>query len=701
MTDTTRPTCDYKACFKHLCDLILDKSTSDTLSLVAPLEKSTDREISETYVCDIITSYILTRTVNSKEGSDLAIPNRCNIGTDLLNDLEVFDGYQNNNSCTTLLYSIVKSPEWKYANHKLQGSVLYLRKILANPIHDIDALLNRQEYVRKVCASYIGHRQMLDNAFTTCSDNEHHMAWVYDATKHTSDDLHDMVYLNCWFLGWLDKSESVLTGYNLYRIIISPLVGIITPIVYVIVPYLIIRYKFKLVVPFTFYIKMLLKSMFAPIPLLSQNVDRVRRISLAISILFYFQSIFNNIELSKALYKVTRVLVTHMNGFARFVSSAKIILDHLYTPHLVVAKKSEFAFTLDEINDDTNYFNSDTNYISFSLFCNFGKQLCLYKTLNKDHYVDLIKMVYLTDCIRSIGMLTYEDPTSQSETRLMSYSTFDRNAENKPLLHIQALYHPCLLQRKFADIVKNDVVLGGQNACNMLLTGPNAGGKSTIIKSIMLAILLSQTLTVSNSQSTCLRPFKLISTQINIPDCKGSQSLFEAEMYRSKMNLDDLMSLHNNEMSIIAMDEIFSSTNPVEGVSGAYAIAKRLGTYSNAINIISTHYTYLSKLEKDTGTFVNYKMNVIQDASGQVTAYPYTLQRGISKQYVALDLLKQNGFDNSILDIAMDIKRSLLQKRKSKNTTKTIVATEMPTTVENTQEKEQPSVTLVKDTQDE
>ena len=73
----------------------------------------------------------------------------------------------------------------------------------------------------------------------------------------------------------------------------------------------------------------------------------------------------------------------------------------------------------------------------------------------------------------------------------------------------------------------------------------------------------------------------LINTYLNIPDCKNKESLFEAEMHRSRDYLNKLKELGEQDFSFIVMDEIFSSTNPEEGISGAYAICNKLSDYKN------------------------------------------------------------------------------------------------------------------------
>ena len=105
------------------------------------------------------------------------------------------------------------------------------------------------------------------------------------------------------------------------------------------------------------------------------------------------------------------------------------------------------------------------------------------------------------------------------------------------------------------------------------------------------------------------------------------------------------------------MDEIFNSTNPEEGISGAYAIGEKLASYNNSVSIITTHFSYLTKLENDK-QFKNYKIPIKRDADENIV-YPYKITPGISNQYIALELLRNKGFNNDLVDNAENICKNL------------------------------------------
>jgi hypothetical protein len=185
------------------------------------------------------------------------------------------------------------------------------------------------------------------------------------------------------------------------------------------------------------------------------------------------------------------------------------------------------------------------------------------------------------------------------------------------------------------------------NFRTMLITGANGTGKSTYIKSIIECIILSQTIGIAPAEKFILTPFKNITTYLNIPDCQGKESLFQAEMSRCLNQLNILeKSEQDGEFSFNIMDEIFVSTNYQEGMSGAYAIIKQLGKYEKCINIITTHYDVLAEIPELQLSKYYFDINI--DDNENITK-DYKVKYGVSKKHMALRLLKQKGFNTDII----------------------------------------------------
>lgn len=231
-----------------------------------------------------------------------------------------------------------------------------------------------------------------------------------------------------------------------------------------------------------------------------------------------------------------------------------------------------------------------------------------------------------------------------------------------PHLSLKHFWHPMLNP---AVAVPSSVALGHPDHQNMVLTGPNAGGKSTILKGIILSALLSQTIGIAPCQKAYLTPFKTIQTHLNIIDDLGSaKSMFRAEVNRAQHLLSSIDMLEKEEHALIALDEMFNSVTPQEGEATAYSTGRYLAHYPNVMTLLVTHFPRLTQLPEATnGVYENYKVTVERNEDGSFH-YPFTLEQGPSNQVIALELLKQDGFDPHILSYAYHhLERDLVGKK--------------------------------------
>jgi DNA mismatch repair protein MutS len=179
---------------------------------------------------------------------------------------------------------------------------------------------------------------------------------------------------------------------------------------------------------------------------------------------------------------------------------------------------------------------------------------------------------------------------------------------------------------------------------NSVLTGPNTGGKSTVIKGIMINVLMAQTFGIAPSQSLTITPFAKLNCFMNISDdIATGASLFKSEVARAKKLLDMVQNLESNEFSFVIIDEVFTGTSPQEGEMAALRFAQKLGSYSNNVGIIATHYPKMTELEKGTnGMFRNHHVEILRNDDGSLNR-TFKLKNGPSFFNVAFDILEEEG----------------------------------------------------------
>ena len=107
----------------------------------------------------------------------------------------------------------------------------------------------------------------------------------------------------------------------------------------------------------------------------------------------------------------------------------------------------------------------------------------------------------------------------------------DHTKKNKdsPVLKMKKMYHPSVqLQNKGCKIIKNNINLKK----NKIITGPNAAGKTTLLKAVTVNLLISQQFGFGYYKKGKITPFDNIHCYINIPDTGSRDSLFGAEARR-------------------------------------------------------------------------------------------------------------------------------------------------------------------------
>ena len=564
--------------------------------------------------------------------------------SNLYNDLEMFIDYKHGDD------TLFKKLDKTYTS----GGSYYLKNILLNPIHNIKSLNLKKKSLDKIFTLIENDKEVIIKNLEILNEYQNNVHWILNDMNEDTNNLINMLYFNSFILRNLNNSSHILTLKNIYKIFLLPTIGIITPIVYFILPYLVIRFKFGVQFSFKTFIKFIYNyyvnlnfgNMFG-----NSKLNTIRKVWALFSLMFYFNSIFNSIELSKLTHKINMLICNHINSISKYIKSGYTIIEKIYNDTDFNNIFSNLNYDIKNIKYLLNFRDLKNIECNNEYFSNFGEKLNLFKFLEKDKIKDFLNITYLCDTIVSLYLIKKEFNLS-SPKYIESF---------KPVVNIKGFVHP-----NINNPIKNDVMLDNRN--NIIITGPNAAGKSTFIKAIAINILLSQTICMTFAESTELTPFYYISSQINIVDAKGQESLFQAEMNRIIENINNVDECNKDKKySILFLDELFNSTNIIEGLSGSYSICKKLGNIDTNITLLTTHYNYLNKLENNTKRFKNYKME--SKNNNNKIEFPYKIQKGYSKQYIALELLKNNENlkNNKELFVdAINFKNNLFKKSKIK-----------------------------------
>jgi DNA mismatch repair protein MutS len=550
--------------------------------------------------------------------------------------------------------------------HTKIGSLI-LKNILLKPIHNVNVLKDRQNIFNKV--SNIKN-QLLPLLIKT-KELENDLLWFWNDKNNKHIELmNDLIYFNYDFIPFfnlnevLNNNEKALLITNIYKIIVAPLLTVLTPLISLLLPLIFLFFvqrKAQVPIPFTTIMTQYFKTLFGSdsMKMIFKNPSKAILASLVtkgIYVFMYAQNIYYSIQSSSNTNKIINIIHDKLNKLSEYTIITNNIKEICYNAGIDnITSYINYTKIQEDLFGYSNYFNFPVFKTKPSLFSNKGKILYTYKKfkMNKDNMTNIFHYTGTIDAILSI-----ENILANSNDNNPFCVTKYLNSK-KPKINVKNIWHPYLDENTCINTVKNNIDMTN----NILITGPNAGGKSTFIKSVIINIILSQTIGISSSKSFEITPFNMIETYLHIPDSKGCSSLFEAEMFRSKEYIEKIKNLDKDKFSFIVLDEIFSSTNFVEGFSGAYSILKKISSFSNTLSITTTHYTDLEILEKDTkGKIINYKFEVDHNENNEII-FNYKLNKGTSRQYIALELLKKNGFDDDVIEDAINMCKKITHKK--------------------------------------
>uniref|UniRef100_A0A6C0FA37 DNA mismatch repair proteins mutS family domain-containing protein n=1 Tax=viral metagenome TaxID=1070528 RepID=A0A6C0FA37_9ZZZZ len=219
--------------------------------------------------------------------------------------------------------------------------------------------------------------------------------------------------------------------------------------------------------------------------------------------------------------------------------------------------------------------------------------------------------------------------------------------EKKSVLKFKNIYHPSI-----KNPIKNDINFKK----NKIITGPNAAGKTTILKATILNTIFCQQFGLGYFDSATISPFNYIQCYINIPDTSGRDSLFQAEARRCKEILD-IIQKNPHSRHFCVFDELYSGTNPYEAISSAASYLKYITKKDNVRFMLTTHFIRLCDIFKDDKKIENFSMKT--DIINDTPKYHYKIQEGISKIKGGITVLKEIKYPKEILTNAKNILEKL------------------------------------------
>lgn len=442
-----------------------------------------------------------------------------------------------------------------------------------------------------------------------------------------------------------NKNESVLQ-IMAYQNLSSPVFALIMPILMLILPFFIIKIQGHDITfeRYAEFIKKLLGN-----HILGQlfcgfsEAPMEKKIYMVISLALFIFQVYNNINTCKNYYKNIKYVHDTLNTVRVFLTNSVNKIDNflVYSYDLSTYKlfNEELLHRKTIIEDYLLSINKIGEYkFNIKKVLELGYLMkCFYILNNDNQLTETIKYCFgFTGYIENITRLQIEI----KEERMNFCKFIDSNDVNKKVI-MKNCYFAGLNHK---EPVKNNVKLSN----NMIITGPNAAGKTTLLKSVLYNIIISQQIGCGFYSRADIKLYDFIHCYINIPDTGDRDSLFQSECRTCKNILSTIMD-NPDKNHFCVFDELYSGTNPYEAIASGYSYLDYISQFSNINFILTTHYIGLCSL-LDSKINKNYYMEINTSDCSLNYNYTYKLVSGISKIKGGIKVLKDLEYPDTIIE---------------------------------------------------
>ncbi len=310
----------------------------------------------------------------------------------------------------------------------------------------------------------------------------------------------------------------------------------------------------------------------------------------------------------------TEFLVNEMQELSQLVASTNKIRKNTF----LLASGSTIGDSLGEIIMDYVRILTHVDLIKFNHAV---------KEIQK-HFDEIIRMYEMLGYTEScIAIAAYRNKLKVWSVPKLSVGNIYK-AEN--------LYHPLLMNPVANSITANRCVL---------LTGSNASGKSTFLRSVAVNAVLSQTFYTSTASFYEGDFYRIVSSMSHKDNMVEGDSYYMVEIKALKRILD--LAQHSEDKLLCFLDEVLRGTNTIERIAASTQILKSFDK-TDTLCFAATHDIELTTLLAPY--YDNYHFE--ESFENNDVKYSYRLEEGPARSRNAIRLLEQMGYDKELIDSA-------------------------------------------------
>ena len=535
---------------------------------------------------------------------------------------------------TKTMYEHVFNPKTIYGKHFLSNWATYYTS-------DVTFLKQTQTLIKHFSPpQQPPQNNESENVNTVEQYSDIHAIW--NSIQNDKNFKDKFGYIDIGLLEPLNSSSFFLQILSLQNLA-SPVISLLTPLIILIIPFFLLKIQ-KVPVSFSSYVSSLKRiAQYHPIGKVFENFSSIpwdKRIYMFVSIAFYFLQIYQNVVSCHRFYKNMFLIHNNIHKFSSYIEHS---IRNIAYIHSITEKLSSYK----QFREESAVHAQVLSTLHSDIKTVMPFKLTLANISNIGTIMKYYYQIFANESVKnaisySFGFNSYFEHLSGLKslilTKKIAPCTFVKSAEKKTYIH-SSYYAPLMNQNP----VKNKILLHKKTT----ITGPNAAGKTTLIKSTLLNVILSQQLGYGFYKKAKLLPYHYVHSYLNIPDTSGRDSLFQAESRRCREILTCLLE-NKTKRHFCIFDELYSGTNPYEAVASAFGFIKYLNKFENLDLLLTTHYTKLCELLHDENV-QNMHMKIELCESGQIK-YLYKLDKGISSIKGGIKVLEDLDYPAEIIN---------------------------------------------------
>jgi hypothetical protein len=464
---------------------------------------------------------------------------------------------------------------------------------------------------------------------------------IWDSLKKDEGFLERYSYMEWECLYFLNTTPAFLQAISMANMI-SPVLSLLFPVLFLIMPFILLKIQGIPIDVSTYLdvLKDIAKHHFIGKSISSiEKLDVQNVVYLVFTTGLYLYQIYQNSIMCMRFYRNIERINVQLIKIQSFVKFTMNRMKHFKQITATCNTYSEFTHALSSHIETLERLDEEMSIIQpfeVSIFKinEIGILMKMYYILHSDSEYEEA-LLYAFDFEGYYDNLC--GVRENIDSGIIHGASFNNSSSN-----IIGQYYPAIAKK---DAIANNYAFNK----NAIITGPNASGKTTFLKTTTINIIFTQQVGCGYYESCELYPYSHIHSYLNIPDTSGRDSLFQAESRRCKEIIDLIDKKRDGSHHFAIFDELYSGTNPVEASKSAYAFLLYLTKYENVDFILTTHYTSVCKRLKKEPRIKCMRMSAIEKENDEIE-YLYKIEKGVSKIQGAIKVLQQMNYPQEIID---------------------------------------------------